>query len=93
MSEPIKSIRPSRSERPGLPRMLATLIADPGYLLYMGIMAIAQGITSAILKWQDNRKAKKLDADIRESSVSAVEDAAEDITHKAKRKKQKTGRH
>lgn len=52
------SIRPSRSERPGLPRMLATLIADPGWFIVQIVMAIAEGITRAIINRRQKHKHK-----------------------------------
>lgn len=57
--KPIRSIRPSRHERPGFPQTLATLLVDPGYFVFRGIAAIFEGITTAILKWRDAREAKK----------------------------------
>ncbi len=54
-----ESVRPSRAERPGLPRLLAALVVDPWWVVFQLIMAAAEGITRGIIKAKQRRKATK----------------------------------
>lgn len=55
-----KPPRPSESLRPGMPRFLATLMVDPMFLIVRLVVAVAEGITKAILESREKRKQKKM---------------------------------
>ena len=53
------SIRPSRSERPGFPRLLATIMVDPTYFIFKLVAVIVESAVNAIIKAREKRKAVK----------------------------------
>ena len=54
------SRRPSKSERPGMPRFLAALMVDPTYFIFRLVVAVAEGVTKGLVVVFQKRREKRI---------------------------------